>query len=129
MSIEQNLDAHCDPAGPGCCSLATGPLEAQDAEHFADLFKELSDPTRLRLLSLLAADGCQPVSAGDLVVPLGVTQPTVSHHLTRLTEAGLLRRRREGKRMFYCVNRSAFAKLQAVLALGDERPEPASNPS
>src|SRR5699024_12194669 len=73
-----------------CCSLGAGALTSGEAERYATSFKVLADPARLRLLSQLAAEGCGPVSVGELTEKSGLSQPTVSHHLKRLTEAGLL---------------------------------------
>ena len=98
-----------------CCSLADGPLEQQEAQAVATQFKALSDPTRLRMLSLLAAGGCRPTFAGELVVPLGVSQPTVSHHLKVLAEVGLLSKQRKGRNISYQVIPAAFGSLQRVL--------------
>ncbi|MCT1999501.1 transcriptional regulator, partial [Brachybacterium muris] len=58
-----------------CCSLSAGPVDTVDAERIASLFKALSDPTRLRLLSHVAAQGCESVCACDLTEPLGISQP------------------------------------------------------
>lgn len=98
-----------------CCSLQDGPLGQRAARAVAAQFKALSDPTRLRMLSLLAAGGCQPTFAGELVAPLGVSQPTVSHHLKILAEVGLLAKQREGRNISYQVIPAAFESLQRVL--------------
>ncbi len=104
-------------SGP-CCSLSTRPYTPPEASDLAERFRILSDPTRLRMLSLIASRGCGPVCVGDLVDPLGVSQPTVSHHLRILTDAGLLTRRREGRSVLYTVVAEAFAPLRAALAIG-----------
>src|SRR5699024_12189823 len=67
-----------------CCSLTGGLLDAEQAERVAGMLKALADPTRLRLLSHLNAQGCQEVCACDLTEELGITQPTVSHHMKKL---------------------------------------------
>src|SRR5699024_12146082 len=80
-------------AGPDeCCTLSAGPLDGADAERLASALKALSDPTRLRLLSHVAAQGCDSVCACDLTEPLGISQPTVSHHMKKLVDAGLDRK-------------------------------------
>lgn len=84
----------------------------------AHRLKALADPTRLRILSLIAARGCESVCACELLDALDVTQPTVSHHLKKLVDAGLLQREQRGKWAHYTVERGAFAELQAFLALG-----------
>ena len=78
----------------------------------------LGDPTRLSLLSQLAAEGCGPVSVNDLTKSSGLSQPTVSHHLKKLTEAGLLTKERTGRTVTHAVVPTAFAELRAVLDLG-----------
>ena len=58
-----------------CCTLSAGPVDTVDAERIASLPKALTDPTRLRLLSHVAAQGCESVCACDLTEPLGISQP------------------------------------------------------
>ena len=84
-----------DPAD--CCSLGTGPLSDDEATRYAALFKVLAEPARLRILSQLAAGGCGPVSVNELTGLVGLSQPTVSHHLKKLSDAGLLEKVREGR--------------------------------
>jgi len=104
------------PAGDAaCCSLSAGLLSGREAEHYAALFKVLSDPTRLRLLSQLAADGCEPISVTELAQRAGLTQPTVSHHLKKLTDAGLLEKTRSGRMVTHQVCPGPFAELRTVL--------------
>ncbi|AEX75578.1 transcriptional regulator [Corynebacterium diphtheriae] len=100
-----------------CCSLGAGPLTSVEAERYATLFKVLADPARLRLLSQLAADGCGPVSVGELTETSGLSQPTVSHHLKRLTEAGLLDKVRVGRTVTHQVRPELFAELRTVLQM------------
>ena len=97
-----------------CCSLGAGPLTSVEAERYATL---LADPARLRLLSQLAADGCGPVSVGELTETSGLSQPTVSHHLKRLTEAGLLDKVRVGRTVTHQVRPELFAELRTVLQM------------
>ena len=98
-----------DCCGPLCCTA----LDANDADLMAARLKALADPTRLRLFNLIANSGEQ--CACDLTEPLGVSQPTVSHHLKTLTEAGLLRREQRGKWVFYEADREALAALSTFL--------------
>jgi len=98
-----------------CCTLSAGPVDIVDAERIASLLKALSDPTRLRLLSHVAAQGCDSVCACDLTEPLGISQPTVSHHMKKLVDAGLLTREQKGRWAHYSVVPSAFAELRAFL--------------
>ncbi|ASK65603.1 transcriptional regulator [Brachybacterium avium] len=111
----------CEPgasAALDCCALGAGPIGAAEAEHLALRLKALSDPTRLQLLSHVAARGCGDVCACDLTAPLGISQPTVSHHMKKLVEAGLLTREQKGRWAHYSVVPSAFAELRAFLDLG-----------
>ena len=81
-----------------CCQpLLAGALTEDEAEELAAAFKVLADPARLRLLSLVAAAPAGEACACDLTEPLGRTQPTVSHHLSVLVDAGLLTREKRGK--------------------------------
>ncbi|MFW6186509.1 MAG: ArsR/SmtB family transcription factor [Actinomycetota bacterium] len=111
--------AECTPAAPagGCCSLAAAPLGAADAVRVAGLLKALADPTRLRLLSHVAAQGCEAVCACELTEALGISQPTVSHHMKKLVEAGLLTREQRGKWAHYSVLPETFTELRAILDL------------
>lgn len=104
-------------AGEGCRSLSAGPLSRPAAESSAEMFKALSDPVRLRLLSHVAAQGCESVCACDLMEPLGISQSTVSHHMKRLVEAGLIVREQRGRWAHYSVVPEAFARLRQVLDL------------
>lgn len=84
------IEACCEP-------VLTEPIAATEAEELADAFKVLADPIRIRLLSLIANSPEGEVCACDLVEPVGRSQPTVSHHLSILAEAGLLTREQRGK--------------------------------
>lgn len=110
----------CTPAtgASDCCSLSTGPIGADDAQRVAGVLKALSEPMRLRLLSHVAGQGCEDVCACDLTEELGISQPTVSHHMKKLVEAGLLTRQQRGKWAHYSVVPAAFAELRAFLDLG-----------
>jgi ArsR family transcriptional regulator len=97
-----------------CCTpILEERLSPADAADLATRFKALSDPARLRLLSLIAS--CGEVCACELVDAVGVSQPTVSHHLKVLHAAGLLERERRGKWVHYRVASQAFEELRAVL--------------
>lgn len=99
-----------------CCTpLAAAVLSAADAERVSRQFAALADPVRLRLLSLVAtaADGC--VCACDLVEPTGKAQPTVSHHLKVLSEAGLVTSDRRGRNIWYAAVPGALEALRGVL--------------
>lgn len=100
-----------------CCALTDGPIDADQAERVADMFKALADPMRLRLLSHITAQGCQDVCACDLTEELGITQPTVSHHMKKLVDAGLITREQRGRWAHYSVVPEAFEQLRNLLNL------------
>ena len=81
-----------------CCSpLTGGVLDGEAAETLARMFKALGDPARVRLLSLIAASEGGEACICDLTEPVGLSQPTVSHHMRLLAEAGLVSREQRGK--------------------------------
>ena len=84
-----------------CAPVLTGRLEAPEAAELAAQFRALGDPGRLRLLSFLAAQPGGEACVCNLTEPLGLSQPTVSHHLKVLTDAGLLERERRATWIFY----------------------------
>jgi ArsR family transcriptional regulator len=101
----------------GCCAPVTaGVMDESDAEDLAAAFKVLADPARLRLLSMVAAAEAGEACACDLVGPVGRSQPTVSHHLSMLVDAGLLVREKRGKWAWYRVAPERLQMLQAALA-------------
>jgi ArsR family transcriptional regulator len=99
-----------------CCpSVLDAPLSADDATAMASGFSALADPVRLRVLSMLAASAEGEVCVCDFVDPLGKSQPTISHHLKILTEAGLVQGDRRGKWVWYSLNRDRLAELRAAI--------------
>jgi ArsR family transcriptional regulator len=99
-----------------CCSPLTGGiLDAGAADQLARSFKALGDPARVRLLSLIAAADGGEACICDLTAPVGLSQPTVSHHMKQLADAGLVTRERRGKWAYYSVVRPALARLAATL--------------
>lgn len=105
-----------DPVELCCAPLTAGVLDEHDAEELAGLFKVLADPARLRLLSLVAAGADGEACACDLVEPVGKSQPTVSHHLSTLVDAGLLTRQKRGKWAWYRVVPERLDAVRAALA-------------
>jgi len=99
-----------------CAPLATAVLGEADANVLAERFAALADPVRLRLVSLLANAEAGAVCACDLVEPVGKSQPTVSHHLKVLTQAGLLTSERRGRNIWYAVVPAALESLRDALA-------------
>jgi ArsR family transcriptional regulator len=87
-----------------CCSRVTGGvLDVAEAERISATFKALGDPTRLRLLSLIAASEGGEACICDLTEPVGLSQPTVSHHMRLLVDAGLATREQRGRWAYYRV--------------------------
>jgi len=104
------------PAAACCAPLAANDLSEADAVATASLFKALADPNRVRIVNRLAtAQGS--VCVCDLVDPLGLSQPTVSFHMKKLLDAGLLLREQRGKWASYSLNRAIVARLRDVLRL------------
>ena len=103
-------------AAPACCaSVLAAPLGEADAAELARGVTALADPVRLRVLSILADAPAGEVCVCDFVGPLGKSQPTVSHHLKILSEAGLVQGERRGKWVWYSLNRARLAELQATI--------------
>lgn len=99
-----------------CCGTARDvPLRENDAEDLASVFAALADPVRLRLLSLISSAPEGEVCACDLVDPIGKSQPTVSHHLRILYEAGLVGREKRGVWVWYWVLTSRLDEVAARL--------------
>jgi ArsR family transcriptional regulator, arsenate/arsenite/antimonite-responsive transcriptional repressor len=108
LQSPQAVDACCDPLG-------VAPLDADQARELASRLKAVADPARLRLLSLLMASEGREACTCDLTAPLGLSQPTVSHHLKRLAEAGLVVGERRGVWTSYRVVPEALQGLAEVL--------------
>jgi ArsR family transcriptional regulator len=104
-----------------CCAPLTGPvLSDEEAAATARLFGALGEPSRVRLVNLLV-DAGEPVCVCELIAPLGLAQATVSHHLKRLTDAGLLDREERGKWAYYSINAKAMSRLASLVDLSAER--------
>jgi ArsR family transcriptional regulator, arsenate/arsenite/antimonite-responsive transcriptional repressor len=100
-----------------CCTPVTGSVLTEDAAvELADALKVLADPARLRLLSLVAASDTGEACACDLVEPLDRSQPTVSHHLSLLVDAGFLTREKRGRWAWYRVDRDRLHALGALIS-------------
>jgi ArsR family transcriptional regulator len=107
---------------PCCPPVLEGRLTKVEAEQLADTFKAIADPARLRLLSFIAGQPSGETCVCYLMKPLGLSQPTVSHHLKVLFDAGLLDRERRGTWVFYRIVRERLATLRAALAVPTEAP-------
>lgn len=92
---------------------ATKPLSKDEAQQIASGLKALSEPVRVRLVDLVASNGEMCVC--DLPGPLGIGQPTVSHHLKLLVQAGVLIREKRGRWAYYRVNEARLRELAASL--------------
>jgi ArsR family transcriptional regulator, arsenate/arsenite/antimonite-responsive transcriptional repressor len=99
-----------------CPPLLQEPLAAEDADQLASALKVLADPARLRLLSLIQAQPDHEACVCHLTQPLGLTQPTVSHHLKVLLQAGLVDREQRGSWAYFRVKTEPLALLRDVLA-------------
>jgi ArsR family transcriptional regulator, arsenate/arsenite/antimonite-responsive transcriptional repressor len=100
-----------------CCPpLLAGRLQPEDTALLASIFRVLGEPARLQILSLIAAQPSQEVCACELVETLGLAQPTVSHHLKVLYEAGLLTKERRGTWIYYRILPEKLAMLRDALS-------------
>ena len=98
-----------------CCRpLAAPSLSDGEAAETARLFKALGDPARVKILNLLVSGG-EGACVCDLTDALGLSQPTVSHHLKKLTEAGLLEREQRGKWAYYSLSGEAVERLASLV--------------
>jgi ArsR family transcriptional regulator len=98
-----------------CCQpLAAPTLSEEEAEATASLFKALADPARVRIVNVLATSE-DPVCACEFMPALGLAQATVSHHLKKLTDAGLLEREQRGKWAYFSLNPEAAARLAGLV--------------
>ncbi|WP_425310779.1 metalloregulator ArsR/SmtB family transcription factor [Ammonicoccus fulvus] len=100
-------EAHCAE------TTAQALLSADDAARWAKLFKALSDPTRVRIVEYIASDDCAQVCACHLPEALGISQPTLSHHMKKLVDAGILTRTQRGRWADYAVDTDVLAQLRA----------------
>jgi ArsR family transcriptional regulator len=108
-TIEPALGDQC------CASVLAAPLDSEDAGELAGGFHALADPVRLRILSILASSSDGEVCVCDFVGPVGKSQPTVSHHLKILSEAGLVKGDRRGRWVWYSLNRERLSALRAAI--------------
>ena len=100
-----------------CCTPLAGPSISDDeADELERLFKALADRNRLKILNLLLHAGGAPVCVCEFQPALGVSQPTVSHHLRQLTDAGLLLREKRGTFAYFSLAPGALERIRALLA-------------
>jgi ArsR family transcriptional regulator len=97
-----------------CCAPLTAPrLSDEEADATAELFSALSDPARIRIVNALATSS-EPVCVCNLVEPLGLSQPTVSHHMKKLVDVGLLHREQRGRWAYYSLEPAAMSRLATL---------------
>jgi len=107
MKLIQEIDAAC------CPPVVASPLGDDEADRLARALRVIADPARLRLVSIVASSGESCVC--DLTDELGLSQPTVSHHLRVLTDAGVLRREKRGRWAYYSVDPEPLELLRSAL--------------
>lgn len=121
MSNQQGMRSARDPlADLACCALGRDRLTPEQASVLAGVFKALSDPVRLRLLSLIAAVGSE-VCVCDLLEAFDLTGPTISHHLKVLRGAGLITGQRRGTWIYYRAETGLLTQLSAALGPAPDR--------
>jgi ArsR family transcriptional regulator, arsenate/arsenite/antimonite-responsive transcriptional repressor len=104
-------------AATACCRPISAPaLSDTEAEATAALFRALAEPARVKILNLLATSE-EPVCACEFEPALALAQPTVSHHLKRLTEAGLLEREQRGRWAYFSLRREALERIAEIIEL------------
>jgi ArsR family transcriptional regulator len=112
-----NVDLSEMVAPVACCRpLDDDGLTQDDVDATATVFKALSDPARVKIVHLLARNP-EAVCVCELTPAVGLAQPTVSHHLKKLVQAGLLRREQRGVWAYYTLDREAFEKAARVFDL------------
>ncbi|MGW5240945.1 ArsR/SmtB family transcription factor [Monashia sp. NPDC004114] len=109
------LDSSPPTADTSCCSMATSPVTAEQAQRIAPMFKALGDPARLQMASMIAAKPelcvCEITPAFDL------SSGTISHHLKTLRDAGIVDCERRGTYVYYWIQPDALAALSALLSV------------
>ena len=111
MSIPATIDA-----GTTCCvPRITATITPEEADRVARVFKALGDPTRVRLLALIAAGDGGEACICDLTDPVGLSQGTVSHHMKLLAEAGLVTREQRGRWAYFSLNAEALEAAAGAL--------------
>lgn len=103
-------------AGPLCAPVLRGRIDRAEAEELAAAFKAISDPARLLLLNFIALQESGEACVCHLTEPLGLSQPTVSHHLALLLRAGLLEREQRGTWAYYRIVPRRLEALRAALS-------------
>lgn len=118
MKLIQTINAEC------CPQVLASPISEEESKRLAAALRVLADPTRLRLLSMIGAHPEGEACVCDLTAPIGLSQPTVSHHLKVLTEAGLLGREQRGRWVYHWVLPEPIELLRGALAGPIQAPRP-----
>jgi ArsR family transcriptional regulator, arsenate/arsenite/antimonite-responsive transcriptional repressor len=109
--------------GGDCCApLLSQLITASQAAGLAEVLKALADPVRLRLVSMVAAHDGGEACVCELTEPLGLTQPTISHHLRILVDARILTRDKRGKWAYYALVPATLRAVAVVLSAGPAQP-------
>jgi ArsR family transcriptional regulator, arsenate/arsenite/antimonite-responsive transcriptional repressor len=115
---KQEVEILGQDADGGCCGrLASAPLDDERATELAKVFKALGDPVRLRLLSMIASQDGGEVCVCELTPAFDLSQPTISHHLKLLRQAGLIDCQRRGTWVYYWALPEALARLSSFLTV------------
>jgi ArsR family transcriptional regulator, arsenate/arsenite/antimonite-responsive transcriptional repressor len=105
-----------DTSGPVCCApVAAGPISDEDALQVALRLKAIADPARVKIMSYLLSSESGEENSGDLAKVLGLTESTISHHLSQLRRAGLVESDRRGMNVYHRPHRDALGALCVVL--------------
>ena len=102
--------ADCAPAS------AAEPMARAKAEDISSLLKAVADPTRLQILAMIAKADLQESCVCDLTGPLGLSQPTISHHLKKLAEVDLVEKQRRGTWIWYSLNKARWSQIAQLFA-------------
>lgn len=95
---------------------ATGTMARSTAQEISELLKAVADPTRLQILAIIGDTAQKEACVCDLTDPLGLTQPTVSHHIKKLAEVGLVNRERRGTWVWYSLNKERWSQIAELFA-------------
>ncbi|AXI81032.1 ArsR/SmtB family transcription factor [Peterkaempfera bronchialis] len=129
MSKQELVVIGQDSAGGCCRTLLTAPLDEDQAADLAKVFKALGDPVRLRLLSMIASRAGGEVCVCDLTPAFDLSQPTVSHHLKLLKQAGLIDSERRGTWVYYRLLPQMTDRLAALLTRPAGQPPTEAGPA
>lgn len=116
MEATASEPSQVSAAALGCAPLSGAPLDSVESERLAAVLKAIADPARLRVLSLILAQPGGEACVCHLTGPLGLKQPTVSHHLKVLHAAGLVSREQRGTWAHFRVESEALTSLAALFA-------------